>query len=31
MSIKILKAYIDYCKENGLNPTFEDLKEWMNS
>lgn len=28
MSIKILKAYIDYCKENDLKPTFEALKEW---
>lgn len=28
MSIKVLKEYIDYCKENSLNPTFEGLKEW---
>lgn len=31
MNIKILKAYIDYCKENCLNPTFGGLKEWINS
>lgn len=31
MSIKILKEYINYCKENSLNPTFEGLKKWRNS
>lgn len=31
MSIKILKAYIEYCNENSLNPTFEGLKEWKKS
>gem|GEM_PF-4007217 len=25
MSIKLLKEYIDYCNDKGINPTFEGL------
>lgn len=31
MSIKLLRKYIEYCTNNGIKPTFEGLKLWMES
>lgn len=31
MSIKLLKEYINYCNDKGINPTFNGLKIWRES
>lgn len=30
MNVKILFDYIDYCKKNRIEPTFQGLHQWRN-